>query len=93
MSAGDAIISKKKEGRKARGRARRGKIISQPGLQYPEKMSANHPRLGKLKLSGLHQFRRKILAELDAVKADVNNIVAIARSKRNFTANVPTNQT
>ena len=60
-----------------------GRRISQPGFLYPKKTAAHHiedPSL--VELADLQQFRRNILAKLDVVKADVNNIVAIAQSKK-----------
>ena len=62
-------------------------MFSQPGSNYLKKMAEHHirdPPLGEL--ADLQQFRRKILAELDEVKADVNNIAAIAQSKKKVAA-------
>ena len=66
---------------------RRRRMTSQPGSHYPKKTAEHHigdPPLGEL--ADLQKFRRKILAELDEVKADVNNIVAIAQSKKKVAA-------
>ena len=58
-------------------------MILQPRSKHPEKTTTNHlgnPTLAEL--SELQQFKRKIMAELDVVKADVDNIVAIAQAKK-----------
>ena len=78
----------KKGGKKATSK---GKIILQPRLKHPEKTAINHlgiPTLGEL--SGLQQFKRKIMAQLDVVKADVKNIVAIAQAKKMVAATAST---
>ena len=81
----------KKVGKKATSK---GKIILQPRLKHPEKTATNHlgnPTLGEL--SGLQQFKRKVMAELDVVKADVNNIVAIAQAKNMVAETAPMTST
>ena len=74
---------KRRNGQLRGKRKESGRRISQPGFLYPKKTAAHHiedPSL--VELADLQQFRRNILAKLDVVKADVNNIVAIAQSKK-----------